>query len=342
MAVITGNNQANTLTGTAGADTIRARGGDDRLSGLRGEDDLFGEGGDDVLDGGAGDDLLDGGAGRDIATYVDLGSPILAVNLGSDEPFGGSPGGWNVTSTAGGEDALTSAEGLVGTRFDDRFYGGSVTSELVRGGGGNDFVSGGYASAASDTYYGGDGNDVIFGGSETNFGPNIPAGTGDDIYGGNGNDYLAGVDGDDRLRGEGGADTISGGRGRDQLTGGAGTDTFTYNNVNTGDYGTTDDFGPDLITDFSKGQDEILFRAGGNEFDPPELDGFADLDSNGNGVLDNGDEHVEVRSVSSGGASRSSTVIDAGEFNPAGTGPHTLTVFGVTGLGAGDFADSVL
>jgi hypothetical protein len=112
-----------------------------------------------------------------------------------------------------------------------------------------------------------------------------------------------------------------------------------YNNANTGDYGTTDDFGRDLITDFAKGTDGIAFSAGGDEFSEPELEGFADLDSDGNGMLDGRDERVEVSQVSFGGATKASTVIDVSDLNVAGSGEHTLTVFGVTGLKAGDFVD---
>ena len=57
MAIISGNNDANTLFGDVGgapqADTI---------SGLGGNDQLYGLGGNDTLDGGDGDDLLRGGA----------------------------------------------------------------------------------------------------------------------------------------------------------------------------------------------------------------------------------------------------------------------------------------
>lgn len=339
MALITGDNKANTLTGTGGDDTVRARGGNDRLAGLAGADGLYGEDGDDILDGGAGDDVLDGGAGRDIVTYVNLGSGIRASAGATDFPAGGTPGQWSVTSAAGGRDSLAGVEGVVGTRFADVLYGGSDTSQLFRGGAGDDILSGGYASAASDTLYGGDGDDIIFGAEETGFDRFIPAGTGDSLHGGNGSDLLAGVDGDDRLFGDAGADELSGGRGRDVLAGGAGGDEFAYNNVNNGNYGTTDDFGRDLITDFVRGTDEIAFSAGGDEFSGPELAGFADLDSDGNGVLDRRDDRVELRQVSFGGATRTSTVIDVTDLNFPGSGEHSLTVFGVTGLRAGDFAD---
>jgi Ca2+-binding RTX toxin-like protein len=274
-------------------------------------------------------------------TYVNLGSGITASAGATDFPSGGTPGQWSVTSAAGGDRPPGGVEGVVGTRFADRLFGGSDTSQLFRGGAGDDILSGGYASAASDTLYGGDGNDVISGAEETGFDDDIPAGTGDSLYGGNGNDRLAGVDGDDRLFGDAGGDRLSGGRGRDVLTGGGGADRFAYNNVDTGDYGTTDDFGRDLITDFVRGTDEIAFSAGGDEFSGPELEGFADLDSDGNGVLDGRDERVDVRQVSFGGATKASTVIDVTDLNYAGSGEHSLTVFGVTGLRAGDFVDPV-
>jgi hypothetical protein len=99
------------------------------------------------------------------------------------------------------------------------------------------------------------------------------------------------------------------------------------------------DFGPDLVADFRRGEDEIRLTAG-DAFAPPseQLQGFADLDSNRNRVLDDGDRYVEVERVAFGGTTKLSTVIDVSAYPGGATAEDTLTVFGVTGLTAADFA----
>jgi Ca2+-binding RTX toxin-like protein len=81
--------------------------------------------------------------------------------------------------------------------------------DVVRGGGGNDLIFGGYDSTdnvldGGDTLYGDAGNDTI--------------------YGGYGNDYLNGGTEADRLFGGAGYDTLIGGSGNDTLNGGNGFD----------------------------------------------------------------------------------------------------------------------
>ncbi|HEY8003097.1 MAG TPA: calcium-binding protein [Phenylobacterium sp.] len=84
----------------------------------------------------------------------------------------------------------------------------------------------------------------------------------DRLEGGDGADSIAGLDGNDRLEGGKGADTIDGGagndlirggQGADVLTGGAGNDTFR---IDGGAKAVTD---LDRITDFTHGQDKIVF-----------------------------------------------------------------------------------
>ena len=61
------------------------------------------------------------------------------------------------------------------------------------------------------------------------------------------------------------------------------------------------------------------------------LDAFSDLDTSGNGVLDDGDAHVAVDA--------GNTVIDLGGQTDGESG-GTLTLVGVTGLEADDFSFS--
>lgn len=87
----------------------------------------------------------------------------------------------------------------------------------------------------------------------------------DQLRGGPGDDSISGLEGDDILRGGPGADTIDGGAGNDTLTGGPGPD------VLTGGAG-ADVFkiggsahtlaGLDQITDFTHGEDKLVFNDG--------------------------------------------------------------------------------
>lgn len=84
----------------------------------------------------------------------------------------------------GGTDYLPGVRGVIGTQFDDVFYGGGHGNE-IRAGGGNDRV------------YGFDGNDRLFGGA--------------------GDDLLEGGEGSDRLDGGPGVDRLEGGNGVDRF-----------------------------------------------------------------------------------------------------------------------------
>ena len=102
------------------------------------------------------------------------------------------------------------------------------------------------------------------------------AGT-DILLGGEGDDGLAGGDNGDVLDGGAGDDRLLGGYDRDLLTGGEGADRFVFR---PGD-------GRDIVTDFVDGEDSLDLSALGLE--------LADLDSNGDGVLDGADSFVKVK-----------------------------------------------
>jgi Ca2+-binding RTX toxin-like protein len=171
----------------------------------------------------------------------------------------------------------------------DNVLNGNAGDNRLAGGGGNDVLNG---NAGSDTLSGGGGNDICEGGAGAD---RIEGGTGDDVYviddagdtidetsvlGGNdsvesrisyqlgplvenlrligaaglhgdGNSLdntLSGNDAANRLSGLGGDDTLIGGAGNDTLTGGIGADTFKF---------VTPSQGPEDITDFTSGADEI-------------------------------------------------------------------------------------
>lgn len=82
-----------------------------------------------------------------------------------------------------------------------------ISSILIDGKEGNDFIANGAADIPC-TLYGGKGNDILSGGL--------------------GDDYLNGGIGNDRLYGQLGDDLMDGGKGNDQFMGGVGVDTVTY------------------------------------------------------------------------------------------------------------------
>jgi len=94
------------------------------------------------------------------------------------------------------------------------------------------------------------------------------------------NDDLHGLAGRDTLTGEAGDDLLDGEQGNDKLSGGEGNDTFVHR---AGD-------GRDKIMDFEHGDVLVLhgYTVGGRDLT------FADLDSDGDGVLGRSDDHVSA------------------------------------------------
>ncbi|HBH51207.1 MAG TPA: hypothetical protein DDY91_04870, partial [Planctomycetaceae bacterium] len=164
--LLIGNSVANDIKGGSGNDVIRGRTGGDRL------------------EGGVGDDILDGGAGDD--TYV---FPVTAsLNLGSDL----------VQEAIGeGNDLIDFSAATVAVKVDLASVSVQPTAllhkmalssgtviEQVRGGAGNDILSG---NALDNVLTGNAGNDVLYG----------QAGA-DTLTGGAGDDDLQGGEGADR------------------------------------------------------------------------------------------------------------------------------------------------
>jgi Ca2+-binding RTX toxin-like protein len=272
------------LVGTAGADTLVGGSGADSIRGLGGNDVLRGGDGDDVLEGGAGADILDGGPGFDIASYANAPAAVI-VSLATGLGTAGEAAG----------DTLSSIEGLIGSRFNDRLTG-DARDNLLQGGAGNDTLDGGAGAdrmeggPGNDTYYvdnpgdivielAGEGTDTVWAAIDYALPANVENGTvwgsagrtltgnalANTLTGGNGhdilhglagNDILRGGSGDDQLFGGDGDDVLRGGTGWDRLTGGAGADRFEFT-------GTSDSpvAKPDEILDFQRGQDRIDLSA---------------------------------------------------------------------------------
>lgn len=143
LALVQGDNAANSL---------RAMTKDTILRGLGGGDYLRGGAGDDVLNGGSGDDTMIGGAGND----------VYYVNSAYDR----------MTELAGqGIDTVrTSRSMTLADHFENLIYSGraafagtgNALANQIRGGSGNDTLSG---LAGKDTLMGGNGDDWLRGGT---------------------------------------------------------------------------------------------------------------------------------------------------------------------------------
>lgn len=223
--------------------------GDDLVSSLHGGPSIYGGDGNDRLITGAAygqsGNLFDGAAGIDAVDYANAsGSVFLQLN---EEGNGIAADNYG--------NVLMNVENVLGSSFDDVFWGNSRNNLLVGGAGndrldggvGNDELQGGagidtaeYLNAAAGVMVdlrlttaqntGGSGIDTISGiediwGSSfaDTFTGNSAANR---LWGNGGNDTISGGDGDDRLDGGGGNDSLSGGNAHDHLHGGEGDDTL--------------------------------------------------------------------------------------------------------------------
>lgn len=299
------------LNGGSGDDVLHGEDGNDLLDGSDNDDFLYGGGEDDVLIGGPGRDYVYGGGEVDIISYsdgdgndvVDGGSEFDYLSVFGRDEFGSdSLLGERYSLTADGAEFLvqrTSEDPLtiVGAEVEQvEFYtfggadsidvgdltGTSVESILIFGGDGTERITNtGFTSITAflegdgDRFDGGLGADFVYGGSGA-----------DSLDGGEGNDNINGEGESDLLNGGAGNDILFGGDGDDDLVGGSdddilfgegGLDQFVYSIPPFGG-------GNDTITDFSPG--EQVFLGGGIT--------QAGLDTNANGLIDDGDDAAAV------------------------------------------------
>ena len=157
-------------------------------------------------------------------------------------------------------------EGIIGSTFDDTFYGmqyhisynstfspNDPRAEYFFGGKGDDIA---YGYAGADTLRGGNGDDRLYGGNHDD---TLDGGNGNDslagnsgrdvLYGRYGDDHLDAGSDDDTLWGHDGADTLLGGSGNDRLYGGNGHDVL---------------FG-DETTELPSDGGDFIYGGGGND-----------------------------------------------------------------------------
>jgi Ca2+-binding RTX toxin-like protein len=142
------------------------------------------------------------------------------------------------------------------------------TSNLIRGGNGNDTIFGGYGS---DRLNGGDGNDWLYGSGvlKGKLDAYLDESDGaDTLDGGHGKDHLFGGGDRDLLRGGLGNDYLDGGTGTDTMTGGAGADVFAFGRLHAQAKLPVLDKG-DVITDFQDGVDRLDLTGFARIFNKP-------------------------------------------------------------------------
>lgn len=187
-------------SGGTGNDTLTGDGQDNLLIGGQGSDSFYAGDGDDILiiDGDDQQGNIHGGVGDDVVQVV--GDAGVTLNLAQAE-----------------------VEIAQGSRGNDIFIGGGVSTVYIAGGDGDDTLIGG---AANDALAGEDGDDFIDGGAGNDV---LRGHRGNDVvYGGAGDDYIEGNAGDDALYGGSGNDVLKGGESDDFIDGGDGDDVVEY------------------------------------------------------------------------------------------------------------------
>jgi len=282
------NTNAQAIGSGMGTDTLISIEG---VEGSEFDDNLYGTSEDNVFIGRGGDDYISGGDGFDLLSLE--GATTRATITASTLATG------TISANGIGTDTFESIEGIIGTTFNDRFYG-DETEQQYRGAAGDDRF---YVSSGNDTYDGGDGLDLLdFRASTLGININLSSNTltdggdfgaftfsdfervngtetNDNIVGNNEANVVRGYGGrdiiylngdDDRGLGYDGDDDIYGGFGDDDLIGGNGDDRL---------YGENND---DVLTG-KNGEDELYGGSGedkaygGNDNDT--IDGGSDADT---------------------------------------------------------------
>ena len=240
-----------TLQGGIGNDTLLTGFQADSLDGGGGNDDLNGGTGADVMIGGANDDTMQGGDTANDSIDGGTGSDLASFNQGAGPADIDLSSSGSDTVTGVGTDTLAGIEAAIGTDAADTMVGGTEDntllgeqgSDTINGGNGNDSLDGQDGDdivdgdAGANTLAGGGENDVLSSGSAT-AAESLDGGPGADTLTSSANSStLAGNDGDDSLIGSLGAfgerfdggnnnDTISANPGADTVLGGAGNDSI--------------------------------------------------------------------------------------------------------------------
>lgn len=331
---ITGSAFDDYLNGGQSNDTVNGGDGADIIDGSLGADSLYGGAGDDIFYIDSDDVVIEGGEGYDriyMRGYGDGANFIVGSATGiefaagnnNDDIFDASGSTISVKLLGGaGNDTL------IGGDVADQLYG-FTGDDILNGGGGNDILN---AAQGADTLDGGAGDDIIYMDSDD---ISVLGGDGYDRVYANGYssaitldlnaasvEYVSGSAGGDsftaagsivavKMLGRNGDDMLTGGEANDLIFGGLGDDMLTGGNGNdflSGDAGAdvflfADNWGDDIIRDFTDGTDIMDMTALGIAFSDLSLS----VDAFGNGVISYDGNSIVLRGVQVAD-------IDAGDF----------------------------
>ncbi len=161
---IYGSAKADKITGSAGNNTLYGQSGDDRIADGEGDDLVVAGTGNDTVNAGVdGFDSYDGGTGFDILNLAALGSGGEGVIVITDvdgytdplRPWISATGGTVTNGT--NDDFIRAFEKIIGTVWNDEFYG-NINDNSFAGGDGDDLFKG---SKGADIYAGGNGSDTF-------------------------------------------------------------------------------------------------------------------------------------------------------------------------------------
>ena len=137
------------LVGSSHGDNLHGSSANNTLDGGGGNDYLYGYSGNDTFIGGSGSDYMNGGTGHDIVDYSQSNGTVnLNLNTGEGYGDGDSQG-----------DRYTQIEEVIGSAYRD-FLWGDTSDNILRGGDGNDDISG---WAGTNLLFGGEGDDHFYG-----------------------------------------------------------------------------------------------------------------------------------------------------------------------------------
>ena len=291
-APLTGDGTGNVLVGDANDNIILGLGGNDKLEGGLGADTLDGGDGRDTAKyvnaaSAVTVDLVNGGTGGEAT-----GDTYNSIERVTGSAFGDTITGDadnNILIGGDGLDVLNGAAGndlLRGGNDVDTLNGGE-NDDVLQGGAGGDMLDGGNGTDTADYRDASTGVTVDLSNTANNLGDaagdsytsieRFNLSQNDDIFvGTSGNDFARGFDGIDTMTGNDGNDRFYAGSGADILDGGAGVDRLfggTGDDSLTGGAGVDGFFfeanaGNDTITDWTNGEDRIVFLAssGATEF----------------------------------------------------------------------------
>ncbi len=214
----------------------------------------------------------------------------------------------NTTTITLHQDHFSGFQSFIGSDFDDSFRGsddadaiewftGQDGEDVFHGGIGEEHFNGGMHAVNHTQEQVDDGqyNEVSYRDFEGSVTVDLNLGTGEVRHTASGTtwdhsyvhiDGVVGTDKADTLIGNDGANSIEGGGGHDWLTGGEGADSFVFNGA--GLYN-----GYDTVLDFDSEEDVIeLIQM--TRLDGQAINGFADLDTNGDGVLNHADTTMQT------------------------------------------------